>query len=320
MSESKEEELVEFQGKRMYPEVAAYFEAARLADKARDDVHAEASYVWEKVVREARFNYAPTEDQPNFDSYALRRRGQALYEPYQVYAAAMAASDLAFNEATSNRREGLRTSIHPEVKWIEANALRGEQAYSEAVLKALPVADPAELWEIKRRHGMCAEFDRLYAAAELDGVFTGGKRALGARQRAALNNWADRNWGSNYARQLMQQLSPLMKEIEAERVKELEDAKAEWQGLDEAWRSERSRRGAATRAANAVAQAREDLAAAEDGAETRETVSTDVSDAEREALGQAYSADRAVRTTADVIAMDTRSVFADDPFEQKVDA
>jgi len=251
MSESKEEELVEFQGKRMYPEVAAYFETKRQAEKIHNDAHADASYTWEKAVREAQFNFVPTADRSQFDSYTERRtRGNALCEPYQVYTATINAADRAFSEAVNGRREGLRTSIHPEVRWIEANALSGEQSYSEAVLRALPVADPSELWDVKRQYNMCAEFDRLYAAAELDGVFNNGKKVVGARQRTALNNWVVRNWGSNYARQLMQQISPLMKEIEAERVKELEDAKAEWQGLDEAWRSERSRRGAATRAAN----------------------------------------------------------------------
>jgi hypothetical protein len=257
MSESKKEELVDFQGRKTYPEVAAYFETQRQAEKVRDDAHAAAAYVWEQAVRDARYNYAPTEDRPNFDAYYERRHPGPLYEPYQVYTAATNATDAGYREAVNGRREGLRTSVHPEVKWIEANALSSEQGYSEAVLKALPVDDPSELWEIKRRYNMCAEFDRLYAAAELDGVFNNGKKVVGARQRTALNNWVTRSWGGNYARQLMQQLSPLMKEIEAEHAKELADAKAEWQGLDEAWRSERSRRGAATRAANAaMAEAR----------------------------------------------------------------
>lgn len=244
-------ELVEFQGKPMYPEVAAYFEARRVAQKIHDDTYADAEYAWSKVVREVQFNWVP-EANETFDSFRLRRRGGPLYDAYQAFSAATENARTILTDAVRAAREGLKTSPHPEVAWIESHALNSEQGYSEAVLRALPVSDPTELWEVKRRYNMCPEFDRLYSLAEGDGVFSGGKKLVGARQMQALRNWVSRNWGDRYASQLMEHMGPVLKEIRADADKRLEDAKAEWQGLDEAWRSERSRRGAATRAANAA--------------------------------------------------------------------
>lgn len=261
MSEIKEDELVEFEGRNVYPEVAEYFRLRRQAERDLAEARADAEYPYRKVERAAQARWEDAGGSNRglgyWDPARQRRVDPELAAAHDAFRAASEAYDLAYREAIDASRQALRASSHPEVQWIEANALRHEQGYSEIVLRNLPVQDPLELWELKRKHGMCGEFDRLFRQAEAEGVFSNGKRQPGSRELFAAQNWIRRNWGDRYASQVIEHMQPYIKAVREHYETEMAAAKAEWQGLDEAWRSERSRRGAATRAARAAQAAQE---------------------------------------------------------------
>lgn len=271
----------------MLPEVEAYFKVKYEAENARDEAYSEAEYAYNKAARAARLAYQldPANVAQPWDSYRQQRRGGKLEADYRAYTEARAAADRKFADDVSDNHRKLRESKDLAVAWIANNSIRDYPDYSAAVLKALPTDDPSTLWEIKRQYGMCDEFDRLYARAEIDGVFNGGNKAPGAREMAALHNWISRNWGQNYARQAREQMGPYIRAVKAEHDKQLADQKAAfelekatWQGLDEAWRSERSRRGAATRAERtreAVQEAAAEPAAADEAGTVVDVITAD---------------------------------------------
>lgn len=240
--EIKAEELVEYQGKRMYPEVAAYFRVGEAAEIAQEEADSEASHTYNKAVFAARRRWHEADPTSpirlrlpeHWDSYVARRVDEELKAAHDVYSRAITVANEAHIDARRAAREGLKNSPHPYVRWIEANALSSEQNYSEIILRALPVESPEKLWDLKREHNMCREFDRLYAAAEADGVFDDGKPAPGARELTALRNKIHRDWGSGYATQLAVAMGPYIKAVKAEMEERLAEAKAEWQKLDEA--------------------------------------------------------------------------------------
>lgn len=234
----------------MYPEVEEYFRVEREARKAMEDAYAEADYNYNKIAREAKFTFETEHPTEQWDSYQAQRRGGRLYDPYRAYVATREAAAQAYDDAKRNRKDLLVASKDLAVKWIAENSLDEYPDYSAAVLKVLPVEDTSVLWDIKRQHGMCETFDRLYARADAEGVFNGGKKAPGARELAALHNWISRNYGDRYARDIRAQMSTYVKAVKEHYEAEMATAKAEWQGLDEARRSEAARKAAATRAAN----------------------------------------------------------------------
>lgn len=245
------EELVEFNGRQIYPEVAEYIRTKRASDRAYEDAIAEADYAFRKAEREMR--RLAEDEERQFDSYSNREDERRAREARQARSRAYEEAERAKRIASS---ELLLNSPHPVVKWIAENCLFAGQGsevegYALDILKILP-ATTEQIWEeAKDNRGMCEVFDQFYDRAEQAGLFNEGKAPAGARELAALRNYIRRNYGHGYVRDFMPQIERVMKAIREDADKRLAEAKAEWQGLDEAYRSERSRRAAATRRANA---------------------------------------------------------------------
>jgi hypothetical protein len=256
--ETQAPELVHAFGKDCLAEVVAYFREKAAANLAHDNVTAEAEYAYNKLNREAKAEWEkdhdPSKDHWNFLQW---QRDHGTGDAYGDMRRTIRAHDEENTAALAAARAHLKNSRNPIVVWIEANTLDNEPTYSEAVLRRLPVDDPAQLWNVKNEYGMCREFDRLFAAAELEGVFTGGTKLPGVRELSAFRNKIQREYSDEYATDIYAALQTSIKAIREGYDAQLAEAKAEWQGLDEAWRSERSRRAAATRAGNreAVEQA-----------------------------------------------------------------
>jgi len=249
--ETQAPELVHAFGKDCLAEVAAYFRDKAAASLAHDNVKAEAQYAYDKLAREARAEWAAVHD-PSKDywDFPQWQRDHGTGDAYADMRRAIRAHDEEYAATKAAARVHLKNSRNPIVVWIENNTLDSEPTYSEAVLRRLPVDDPAQLWDVKSEYGMCREFDRLFAAAELEGVFTGGVKLPGVRELSAFRNKIQREYGDRYATDIYAALQTSLKVIREGYNAQLAEAKAEWQGLDEAWRSERSRRAAATRATN----------------------------------------------------------------------
>lgn len=236
----------------MYPEVEEYFRAKLDAENTHDSEIAELDFAYNNTAREARYAWKldPTNAGENWDSFRQQRGDGLLRDAYRTYQNARNASDQKYTDAIRASATILRESKDLAVAWIASNSLRDYPDYSAAVLGVLPAEDTSILWDIKRQHGMCDEFDRLYARADAEGVFNGGKKAPGARELAALHNWMSRSYGDRYARDIRTQMSTYIKAVKEHYEAQLAEAKAEWQGLDEARRSEGARKAAVTRAAN----------------------------------------------------------------------
>lgn len=256
MSEKKDDkELVEFTYKGVarkgYPEVAAYLNHRRQGDRDYADIRAEADYEYRKAERQLARN---AEDEGReLDTYR-NLSDQAAYEEIRRERQAKYDQANAAREGVEQRR-ALEQSSHKEVAFIARKALFARQGdevegYARDILAILP-ATTQEIWaEAKDNRGMCDAFDRFYDEADAEGVFADGEKLPGRRELAALRSYIRRNYGSDYVRVFMEKTDPILKAYEDDYQAKLAAAKAEWQGLDEAWRSERSRRGAATRAAN----------------------------------------------------------------------
>jgi hypothetical protein len=255
MNDADAEELVTFtyrgRERRGYPEVVAYLNSRRAARREYEDIRAEADHAFHKAERVMR---REAEDAGReFDTYGNREDGRKYQEARNVrgreYDRAREVLD------GGDHRDTLINSPHREVAWIASHALfngQGEEVegYARDILAILP-ATVEQIWEeAKDNRGMCDVFDRFFQEAEAEGVFTNGEPLPGYRERAALRNYIRRNYGSDYVRNFEERLNPIIKAVTEHYETKLAEAKAEWQGLDEAWRSERSRRAAATRAAN----------------------------------------------------------------------
>lgn len=244
------EELVEFNGKQVYPEVAQYFTTYRQAERAQSVRDEEISLAWNRAVRDARWQ---AEDEGRrFDQY----NDATLTEARNKDRTDRAAMQAEYERATTETKDLLLKSPHPEVAWIAKEILFKNSASNEhkgharSILKMLP-ASTDELWRAaKDDYGMCEVFDSYYESAEAAGVLTSKDDPFhGMRQLAALRNYIRRSYGGSYVRDFMSRLDPVLKEIKARHDQELADAKAEWQRLDEAYRSNGARKAAATRAA-----------------------------------------------------------------------
>lgn len=273
-------ELVEYTWRgtvrRMYPEVAAYLAAFRQVQWDYEDAIAEAQQVRATAERMA-YRAAELAGR-SFNQYEHDADRQAYNDWRGTQRAANARAELAKNEATQALRDSLINSPHREVAWIASHCLFNNQGgevegYARDILAILP-ATTEQIWEeAKDNRGMCDVFDRFYNDAEADGIFNGGKKFAAARELAALRSYLRRELYGSTARDIIDRVNRIVKIAEEKHAEEMAAARAEWQGLDEAWRSERSRRAAATRAANREAQAEEH--AREDGiTETRSVIST----------------------------------------------
>lgn len=243
-------ELVEYKGHRIYPEVAEYLTSEVRHQRAEQDARLVAERWWQDTERAM---YRAAEDEGRtFDRYGndaddrKYREGRTRYRELLTEASRVGRAN----------RDLLLNSPHREVKWIAENCLFADQGsevenYARNILAILP-ATVDEIWEeAKDNRGMCDVFDRFYESAERAGVFNDGNMPVAYKEMAALRNYVRRTYGHGYARDLMPHVDRIVKALKDHHDKEMEAAKAEWQGLDEAWRSERSRRAAATRRAMA---------------------------------------------------------------------
>lgn len=272
---STDEELVEqlYKGRtrRMYPEVAQYLREFQEVQWAIED--RESAFYVDQSRREREMYRAAERQGRQFDRY------DRDHDTYQAFQAENRRRTQERNQLDHEARQNLRSllvdSPHREVKWIAEHCLFNNQGnevegYARDILAILP-ATTEEIWaEAKDNRGMCDVFDRFYGEAEADGIFTDGKKLAGQREIAAFRNYVRRSYGSGYVRDMTTHLDRVVKAIRDHYEAEMVAAKAEWQGLDEAWRSERSRRAAATRAANREAQE----ALSEDIAEGEENIRT----------------------------------------------
>lgn len=248
------ETLVEYEGRRMYPEVAEYFKGERLRELLYRQAAADADHLFAvgtnnlelEAVRAGRF----------YNRYA-EETASRLRELREARATALSAARQARD---TSGRDLLLTSPHREVRWIAEHCLFADQGdeverHAETILKSLP-STQEQLWELaKERHGMCEVFDRFYEQAEAAGVFNGGKPRPGGRELMALRNYIRRDYGSQYVRDFQHRLEPVLKAIEEAHKAELEAAKAEWQQQDAAY-AENVRRNR-SQAARVVAERRE---------------------------------------------------------------
>lgn len=244
------DELVEYDGRMIYREVAEYFRGEVAVQRAYDDAHRDVTRAWEDA-QTAMYRAAEDEGR-TFDRYDNADDRRKWTEARDRFREAEQAADTARRNAS---RDLLLNSPHREVKWIAENCLFAHQGgdiegHARSILKILP-ATTEEIWtEAKERRDMCDVFDRFYDQAEAAGLFNGGEAPAGARELMALRNYIRRSYGSSYMREFMPHVDRVIKAVREDADRRLAEARAEWQGLDEAWRSERSRRGAATRAAN----------------------------------------------------------------------
>lgn len=254
-----DDELIEFSWKgrtarRIYPEVQAYLSQYRQAEFEYSEAVQAAST--ERYAAERRAYHMAEMEGRSFDRYSSEKDREAQRAWRAADQAANAEALRVRDAVLDPLKEALMNSPHPEVKFIAENCLfHGEgsevENYARDILAILP-APTEEIWEeAKQSRGMCDVFDRFYEQAEAAGVFTGGKAVPGYKEIAAFRNFVRRNYGASNLRDVQPHIDRITKAVAADYTAKLEAAKAEWQGLDEAWRSERSRRAAATRAARA---------------------------------------------------------------------
>lgn len=240
--------------KRVYPEVAAYLTQRQEIDWTYEDAvnaaHTEYSRSETEYTRQVQREHGRY-----FDRYEHSEDRAAQMEWRRVRDAKTLEADRVKRDALEGLKTGLTSSSNLIVKWIAENAIFASQGqeveeYGRDILAILP-ATTEQIWaEAKDKRGMCDVFDRMYNDAEAAGIFTDGAPLPGFRELMALRNYIRRNYGDSYTRDIMRNVDRAVKAIREDYDKRLTEAKAEWEGLDEAWRSERSRRAAATRAAN----------------------------------------------------------------------
>lgn len=256
--DSNNEELVSasWQGRqrRMYPEVATYLATFRNAQRIYEDAIAKAEYDFRQAERVLRREAEDAGER--WDTYSNMDQSRKARDIRSARDTAYNAASDALNDAKRADLAGLLESPHREVQWIAQTILRDQAdndeqtGYARDILAVLP-ATTEQIWEeAKDNRGMCDVFDRYFDLAEAAGIFSSdGTPPTASREIAALRNYIRRNYGGSYVSNFMEKLTPILKAYREDYDAKLEAAKAEWQGLDEAWRSERSRRGAATRAA-----------------------------------------------------------------------
>lgn len=263
----------------VYPEVAKFVtsrrEAAAEHTVTQRRIQRERQrYLWEK---EDEWYADPARPQNTFNEYITGRQwdreqaqtnGETLFSAENKYNDFMMGSRRGPSHR-SNRdnpnsweilRDEARAAGHKEVAWIVDNCLDNEQE-AGILVKYLP-ATIEELWSIaKDNHDMCGVFDRYMERAVNAGVLNDAELPSALRETRALHSYIRRIYGAGYIQDLMARVKPIVKaEVEAAVAK----ARAEWQGLDEAYaenvhrnRSEGARRAAETRRRNREAEAKQ---------------------------------------------------------------
>lgn len=244
------EELVQYNDRRIYPEVAEYFRGETARTRAYEDAERTARRYWEDA--ELAMYRAAEDAGRSFDRYHSDADRQAYTTARNRYRE-MQEEARALRD--NGGRDLLLNSPHREVKWIAEHCLfAGEgsevEGHAKAILKMLP-ATTEEIWaEAKDNRGMCEVFDRFYEQAEADGIFSEGEIPAWHRQMAAFRNYIRRNYGSSYVRDFQPHVDRMLKAVEEDYQRKLAEAKAEWQHQDEAYRSEGARKAAETRRRN----------------------------------------------------------------------
>ncbi len=265
------EELVEhtYNGKTImiYPELAEFHKAMDGAVREQHLAYAKADAAWQVTMNADKIKYLEEGGDPN--QYEERSRNRTAYE---AYVAARRAAEHKYYDLTEvgrmrpeSRRDAnnpnawadLRAkTTHKEVQWILDNTLRSEPSATRTMLHYLP-ASPEKLWEYgKDDHNFCNAFDQFYAQAEAAGLFSKDDIAgmAGMKEFRALQSYMRRELYGSTATTINQKVAKIMAVMREEHAKAMAEAKAEWQGLDEARRSEGARKAAVTRAANREAQ------------------------------------------------------------------
>lgn len=261
--ETKPEELVEYNGRQVYPEVVAYLNSHKEETRNRQRAEHAARYEYDSAVRNLRWE---AEDAGEL----LSRYGSSDFSRrYVELDNDLHRKSEEIGRSTGQAGEALRNSPHKEVAFIAQHCLFASQGdevedHARTILSILP-ATTDEIWiKAKDDAGMCGVFDRFYQQAEGAGVFQkeGEDPFPGMRELVAFRNHISREYGRSCAAQAMGKVHPALKAIRADYDKRLEAAKAEWQRQDEAYaehvhriRSEAARRGAETRRRNAERQA-----------------------------------------------------------------
>lgn len=276
MSETKEnEELLvdhEYNGKQLkiYPEVAEFFRQKKDAERLMYLAYAKADAEYNKIKDEAYLAHLEGGGDPH--TWSEGRDGR---EARQAKMDARRVAENAYYDAIEpgrmdpqRRRDPENPNVwadlksktnHKIVTWMLENTLRSQAHETEIMLHYLP-ASPDELWSYaKDDHDFCNVFDTFMGQAEAAGLFSDADMAsmAGLKEFRALQSYMRRELYSTTTSEITRRVGKIMSLIREDADKRLAEAKAEWQGLDEAWRSERSRRGAATRAANQAAEQEE---------------------------------------------------------------
>lgn len=260
--ETNEEELVEYDGRRIYPEVAKYFMGQKEAERNYCRASREIQYDFDKARQELLWEAADA-------GAALTRYGDNAFSvrhrELDSERARRAAEALEVQKAHGKE---LLNSPHKEVRFIAERCLFADQdsevvGHAHTILKHLP-ATTDEIWRVaKDEAGMCEVFDQFYQLAEEAGVFQkeGEDPFPGLRHLAAMRSYVRREFGEGYAHRITVHVDRGLKAVHADYTRRLEAAKAEWQGMDEAYaenthrnRSEGARRAAETRRRNMIAE------------------------------------------------------------------
>jgi len=283
MSETKDTELLvehTYNGKQLkiYPEVAEFFAKKKDADRLYylGNAKADAQY---NTLRDAAY-VAYLEGGGDQHEWYERR---ALADAIEAKRTARQENENRYYDAIEAQRidptrrskrenvnlwEELRDKTsHKVVKWMLEHTLRQQPSETETMLHYLP-NNPETLWSYaKDDHEFCTVFDQFFSQAEASGLFrdTDMGSMVGFKEFRALQSYLRRELYGSTATEVGRRVSRIMTIIQEDAAKRVDEAKAEWQGLDEAWRSERSRRGAATRAANQAATEELDEAPASEG-------------------------------------------------------
>lgn len=289
---------------RIYPEVAEFFAAMDGSRRELDLAYAKADAVWYTAMYADKIEYL--ENGGNPDTYEERSRNPKAWQVKTD--ARRVAEHKYFDLIEANRMDpaqrrdvsnpnawaDLRAkTTHKEVQWILDNTILAEPSASRTMLHYLP-NPPEKIWEYgKDDHRFCAVFDQFYAQAEAAGLFSEADvlGMAGMKEFRALQSYVRRELYSDTATRVNRDVSKIMTVMREAFAKQLAEAKAEWQGLDEARRSEGARKAAVTRAANRAAQESmaEDLAEAE----------TQIKDLLKQEIPQPHAAAQAAAKTDD---------------------